>query len=198
MYTQRDEEPVLLRELEGIKNGRLLDVGAFDGRTFSTSLALIERGWGGILLEPSPGPFAKLTAEHAGRSNVRCIRAAATIRRVSHVTMWLTDDGLSTTEKAHRDKWVASGAQFTDASEVPAVHIVDLADDLFDFVSIDTEATSVPLLACFLAALRPHQRPKLLCVEHDDHKLELDRLFEDTQYHIIHITDENTIARRID
>ena len=61
MNSQHDEERVLL-EILPVK-GRMCDVGAYTGREFSNSLALIEKGWSAVCIEarllygsPEPPP----------------------------------------------------------------------------------------------------------------------------------------------
>src|SRR5215831_897933 len=57
----------------------LVDIGANDGICGSNSRALIEKGWGGVLLEPLPRPFEKL------RLNTRAFPAVTLMRTaVSH------------------------------------------------------------------------------------------------------------------
>lgn len=51
MYSQNDEEAIIMRYFAN-RTGRLLDIGAADGMTNSNSLALIERGWRAVLVEP--------------------------------------------------------------------------------------------------------------------------------------------------
>jgi len=79
MYSQNAEEKIILnyfRKYPGNFSGTLLDIGANDGKTFSNSLALIERGWKAILVEPDAEPFEKLLELHEGNQNVICYKIA--------------------------------------------------------------------------------------------------------------------------
>jgi hypothetical protein len=58
-YSQYDEEAYIVAALTG-EPSRFLDVGAWHPTIFSNTRALVERGWGGVLIEPSPGPFINL------------------------------------------------------------------------------------------------------------------------------------------
>ena len=58
-YSQAAEQPHILKAFEGRPPGRLLDIGAWNPFTFSHSRALIEMGWFGVLVEPSPGPASE-------------------------------------------------------------------------------------------------------------------------------------------
>lgn len=62
-YSQNNEEKFIL-DYFGVSIGTLLDIGANDGKTLSNSLALIEKGWGGLLVEASPKAFNRLQAQH--------------------------------------------------------------------------------------------------------------------------------------
>lgn len=68
-YSQHSEQEVILKYFEG-RTGNLLDIGANDGQTFSNSLALIQCGWQGDLVEPSHEAFRRLCDLHVWRENV--------------------------------------------------------------------------------------------------------------------------------
>mgnify|MGYP000961084393 CR=1 FL=1 len=59
MYSQNNEEEVILKYL-GDSTGTFLDIGAFDGITFSNTYELVKRGWKGVMVEASPRTFIKL------------------------------------------------------------------------------------------------------------------------------------------
>lgn len=67
-FSQNDEERVILDYFKGHK-GTFIDVGANDGVTFSNTRALALLGWRGILIEPSPKAYAKLSEIYKGRNN---------------------------------------------------------------------------------------------------------------------------------
>lgn len=69
MYSQNNEEEAILNYFADFV-GTLISVGENDGKTLSNSLALIERGWSGALIEASPKAFARLTAQHEGRESL--------------------------------------------------------------------------------------------------------------------------------
>jgi FkbM family methyltransferase len=54
----------------------VVDVGANDGFGGSNSYGFIARGWRAILIEPHPGPFAKLQARYRDHPRVRCLNCA--------------------------------------------------------------------------------------------------------------------------
>lgn len=68
-YSQNSEEQVIL-DYFGFIQGTFADIGANDGVTFSNTKMLAERGWKGILLEPSPKAYAKLKEIYKGIDGV--------------------------------------------------------------------------------------------------------------------------------
>ena len=59
-YSQYNEEGFIDSFFKNKNNGFLVDIGAADGITNSNSRFLIEKGWGGILIEPNTKNFNKL------------------------------------------------------------------------------------------------------------------------------------------
>ena len=56
MYSQTDEEEHIVKYFEGV-TGKFLDIGAYNGVTFSNTRRLAELGWSGTCVEPSIKPF---------------------------------------------------------------------------------------------------------------------------------------------
>lgn len=69
MYSQNNEEEIILNYF-GDFVGTFADIGANDGVTLSNTRALVERGWAGICLEPSPKAFERLTKNLEGFNKV--------------------------------------------------------------------------------------------------------------------------------
>lgn len=68
MYSQHNEEEVIL-DFFGNAKGKFLDVGAHDGETHSNTLALAERGWAGVLMEPGHDAYEALWRRYAKMGN---------------------------------------------------------------------------------------------------------------------------------
>jgi FkbM family methyltransferase len=64
-YSQNLEEKVILDYFNGYI-GSFLSLGENDGITFSNVRALAERGWSGVMVEPSPKAFARLEKNYEG------------------------------------------------------------------------------------------------------------------------------------
>src|SRR3974390_3466186 len=60
MYYGQNREDEIISQFFGNHVGTLLDIGANNGVTYSNSRLLIQRGWSGMLVEPSNKVIAKL------------------------------------------------------------------------------------------------------------------------------------------
>lgn len=191
-YSQNGEDLLIGQLFSDQPNGRLLDIGAYDGVTLSNSRALLERGWGGVLVEPEPHAFIKLFALYQGREDVQLVNAAVgTAFYMSR--FWHTEDLVSTTIEAHHEKW-RRAAKY-DGQYWVAVVPIDrfFVDSEFDFVTVDVEGSSAELA---LRMLDYGWCPRVLCVEHDG---EFERLIEvaaNRDYRPVVYNAENLILAR--
>ena len=95
----------------GDHKGRFLDVGAYDGCTFSNTGQLAERGWSGVCVEPSPSAFPYLARYH-DLHDVLCLNAAVTVA-AKWVPFWdANGDALSSVDSEHVAKFAADGYPF--------------------------------------------------------------------------------------
>lgn len=74
-YSQNNEEQ-LISNYFGSNTGTLLSLGENDGRTLSNVYAAIQRGWGGVLVEPSITAFTKLQELYHDREDIQCFNVA--------------------------------------------------------------------------------------------------------------------------
>lgn len=58
----------------------LVDVGAFDGKTISNSYYFLRRGWSGILIEPLPLAFQKLSKRYRNNPKVHLANNACSVK----------------------------------------------------------------------------------------------------------------------
>jgi FkbM family methyltransferase len=147
-------------------HGRFLELGAWNPTDKSNTRALVERGWEGVMVEPSPVPFSNIEAEYKGNPHI-ILENAAVALEPGTLDMWITADGVSTSDETIWKKWRNTAKYDPDKVTVKAVTLEDLcrAYGPFDFVSIDTEGTSVAL---FRKLIDLGQRPKCIVVEYDD------------------------------
>jgi hypothetical protein len=154
--------------------GTVLEIGAWDPTDKSNSRKFIDDGWMAYLVEFSPTPLRNLLGAHGTNPRVTILAGAVdafrqpadalTFRRFS-----ITDDALSTDNAAVKEIWKEKGGYFGEMY-VPLVPVGFFANIAADFVSIDTEGSSVDVLGGYLKALadRTPKQPKVICVEYDD------------------------------
>lgn len=192
-YSQNGEDKIVLRHLNK-ESGTVLDIGAGDGKTFSNSLALIERGWKGILIEPSPRAFAKLLELHGGNPNVTLLNAAVGVEdRI--VKFYESGDSLySTTKSDQAVTWTSRGMKYTQYW-VPQISPKTLTNQLgacANVLSIDIEGASFDVLCqCPL-----DWDPSIIIIEHDGRAVEISGWGRDHKYDVVALNAENIILQR--
>lgn len=168
MYSQNNEEQIILNYF-GDAKGCLLDIGANDGKTFSNSRALIERGWSAVLVEPSPTAYKKLCYEHHMNSNVwayMCAVGTESGKVVLHESNeHCGAHGLvSTIVASEKTRWEST--QTFEETEVECYSWADFqlhnGESKYDFISIDAEGMDYAILSQM--DLKELQC-KMICVE---------------------------------
>jgi len=193
-YSQHEEEGVI-NSLFGDK-GRFLDVGAFDGKTFSNTLRLYERGWSGVLVEPSPNSFAGLKRTYDWKPHVVLINAAVAKWDGTISFFDSGGDAISSTDFNHKEKWEKGHNCKFSPIEVASISFETLFKEYgfdYDFVSIDTEATNLEVLKMF-----PFDKcnPMCLCIEHDGMYGQIADMLSPLGHREVHRNGENLIFYR--
>jgi FkbM family methyltransferase len=169
-YSQNNEQFILdeLATNAGITAGHLLDIGAYLPDTFSNSRALIDKGWSGVLVEPSPVPFQALLAHYKDNPKITLVNAAVGVE-----SKWLdfydsNGDALSSSNVAHVLRWTQNnGVKFTKFA-VKSVAISDLFAQFgfeYDVINIDVESQNAEIFYALPWHCLP--RTRIICVEHD-------------------------------
>lgn len=131
-YSQNNEDELISEYFKGYI-GKLLDIGANDGITFSNSRSLIENGWQAVLIEPSLA-FGKLSQLYFNNDKVTCINIGISDKESTEVWYELRDSLLATKNKALADSWKVPYTEVT-AMFKPYSAI----SDNYDFINIDAE-----------------------------------------------------------
>jgi len=197
-YSQNDEQDVILKHFDG-RTGNFLDIGAYDGVTFSNTRALLELGWTGTLVEPNPFNSVKLiesVRQFGDKAHVAC---AALGRGDSPILPLRIDE---TKDRG----WASTLVQ--NNPQVLAPHPVSVWIPVvnpyvlwflgpFHFISIDTEWMDTEiLLEC------PDDLPhcELICIEPrgPEEREEMKTLLHSKfNFACIHETKENILAYRM-
>lgn len=178
----------------------LIDIGAHDGVTFSNSRALMQLGWAGVMVEPSPLPLSHLVDTYAGREDVHVIGAALMLAPVP-VVLWDTSgDMVSTISMAHRDVW-AEGANVRHRRLIVMGCTWDTvisvgAAGRIRMVNIDVEGTNMSALRSL--PIDRLSRLELICVEKDSESVrcEMIDIVAPHGFRLIHENGENMIFVR--
>jgi FkbM family methyltransferase len=196
-YSQNDEQDVVLEFFKG-NCGRVLEVGAFDGVTFSNSRALIELGWHGVLVEPDPFNVTQLLDNIQQGSSVQVIAAA--VKNGAGLT------ALSIETTAGRGWASTICPRLMTPDRILRPHVVRTLTPTitmweleyfgpFDFISIDAEGMDLEILRSTPKTML--DRCRLLCIEPTDlaERDVMKRVLGNIGYAIHHETPENIIAR---
>lgn len=172
---QNGEDAILLAHFGEKTDGRFLDVGGWGVPTFSNTYAFAQRGWSGVVVEPSPKPFLGLLEAYDGFPDIHLVNVAVSDR--CGLADWHDEkngDAVSTLSKAHRELW-EQGSRSTfrtftvNTTTVP--RLIDRFGTEFDLLSVDVEGGSAALLKEFPIGGMP--RLRAIVVEHDGRADEL-------------------------
>jgi hypothetical protein len=182
--SQDREDECIIRFFDPSFKGRFLDVGAYDGVSFSNTVRLLSAGWSGVMVEGGICAFRALCQAHARNDRVKLVHAVMAPTGSEKLTRWWENTealegelagpahpGLaSTTVKAQYERVLGFTPERTDAWESflqPTLTMPELqaaCPGPYQVVSIDTEGTSLDILAdTDLVALGA----ELVCVEHN-------------------------------
>jgi FkbM family methyltransferase len=163
MHSQNLEEQ-FITDYYGQSTGRLLDIGAYDGETFSNTYALIDQGWSGVMVEASPQVFVALQRKLKG-FKVELLNTCITTGEETLIDFYDNGGAVATPNVANFKKW-EKHAEF-EKIHVMSMHYARIIEKFgadFDMVNIDVEGGSTDL---FLALYDIMPQVSLWCVEHD-------------------------------
>lgn len=196
MYSQYEEEMVILNYF-GNRKGSFLDIGAYEGKTFSNTRALADRGWAGVCVEASPHGIVGMEKNYPEGSRVRIVQAV--IEEFNGVVRFHdTPDAVGTTVESHYLKWksqVPTYRTIWSACVTPQT-LLQFFPPPYAFVSVDIEGKSVPVLSRFMREFRlSGHLPHLVCVEMEDKDMPLLRSSM-KGYRVVGRTEENVLWGR--
>ncbi len=207
---------ILARNLAYLNGGELnfIQVGAYDGVLFDPLRAMIlAHGWRGILLEPQPDQFAKLSENYRGQDQLILENAAIDTKDGEKTLYRARDDYFTQFQHTDELSWVNSAATFDRAAFEKVPNIAGYIEEVpvqtisFDsllkqtdfghvhLLQIDTEGFDYEIVKMFDIAKR---RPEIV---HFEHKMlsesDLDEcltMFVRQGYLLAQIGGEDTLA----
>lgn len=177
-YSQNEEQTHILQYFKHSPTGMLVDIGTNDGITFSNSRALIQMGWGAMLVEPDFNAYQKLQTNVAGNQKVMCFNLAIGTETGAvpffesgpHVSA--KDTGLlSTLVEGELKRWEGTTNTFTKRhcncfTWDDFCKLMPLKMSPIDFITIDAEGMDVAILKQIDLT-----RVRLLCIEHNGNEV---------------------------
>ena len=110
------------------ENGVFVDIGAYDGYTYSNVWGMVKKGWSGVCVEPNSLSFKRLVKTYEDSANVLCLHAAA--GKIGTVNISLSEAVSSTSEEQikHYKKhgWVGKNLQYEEVVSVPLNEILKI------------------------------------------------------------------------
>ena len=202
-YSQSNEDQVIIDYFNG-KIGTFCDIGSNDGVTFSNVRRLVELGWSGVFVEPSPKAFQMLKENYEGltaQGQKLYFYNFALGTTNDEVEFWDSethlnkgDHGLlSTMVEDERDRW--RGQKYNKIMVKSfrwKTFLNRLTIKTFDVVSIDIEGMEVEVMEQM-----DFRDTSLVCAEwngNKETKEEFDRIL--SGFKVIYTSPENLIYAR--
>jgi len=196
IYSQYGEERFLEEFFKDKQNGFLVDVGAADGELYSNSRHLIlNKNWKGILVEPHPFFFEKLSKLYFNNKNIKLLNLAAykTESTMPFYVYGNSSSGQVSTLSEHFKAKVSF--RYGDGYDKTVTVMTKPLKKIFegvehiDFLSIDCEGVDLEVVSSNDWEL---YRPSLVCIEHSMAKNTLWELMKVYDYHLVHETSGNS------
>lgn len=193
VYSQSSEQEVILNYFKNRK-GWFLDIGAYDGITYSNTHALALEGWRGVCIEPTSNAYRKLHKLYRANGRIKCYNYAIHVKTGSE-TIQANDDGLSTLLDWELERWKNTNYKFKKEMCFTKTFDKFYTENSrkYKFIDIDTEG-----LDWFI--LKQMDLKKLgcemLCIEwnlHQDLKEKFTDYVKQFNLKLIHTTPENLI-----
>jgi FkbM family methyltransferase len=155
MHSQNNEEEIILKYF-GDFVGSLLDIGANDGITLSNSRALMERGWRGNFVEPSPAACKRLSELYASSMQGYIYNFAIVREDYPEKKITLHESGehlgkgdtalLSSVIQSETERWKKETFRPVEVYAVPFSLIKDNLYAPLHFITIDAEGMDWDIL----------------------------------------------------
>lgn len=166
LYSQGNEEGIICEFFKD-KIGSFLDIGAFDGQTFSNTRRLAELGWAGVCVEPCPVAFTALLRLYAKNPGVKLLNAA--ISPDGRITEFFFSggDAISSMNLNHKTKWEGQGVKYTPYTlkTMTVQEVLKYFGNQFTFLNLDVEGDNFEIFETI--PLERLDKLKMICIEHD-------------------------------
>lgn len=197
-YSQNNEEEFLVKLFAGF-TGRFLDIGAYDGVDMSNTRRLLELGWSGVLVEPSPHNLQNLIKNCDPFKDRTVLIQAAVSDRTGLARFWIDNSPGRFWSTTINQGLLESGSVIEPLKLSTFVMTCTMTDlepfGPFDFISIDAEWEDLKVLRTIPVSML--ENCKAICVEAAGHGGQYDlfrSIFSKIGFTVVHATPENLIA----
>jgi len=201
MFSQRNEEKYILqffKNLQGLPQGRFLDIGAYDGKTFSNTHQLALQGWGGVCVEASPSLYQSLHNLYDSNPKIQIVEIGIGMKRGILPFYDFYGDAIGTFDKKHALLWEKKGSCEYEVIPVSVITVKDLLEQVgydFDFLNLDIEGWSFQVLKLF--PFNKFPKLKMICVEFDGKENEVVTFLKTYGYTHLYTSAENVIMVKL-
>ena len=179
IYSQHNEQLIIEEFFQG-RVLKFLDIGAYDGMNYSNTLRLLELGWRGVLVEPSPVNFLNLENNLKDKeiptSQYQLINSAVVPNYFKKSTVFFEavhSNGYGSAVSSFSNNHIEDFVEMADITEINPTsvkieHISDFFNQVgydFNFITIDVEGLNYELLLS--VDWEKFTSLELLCIELD-------------------------------
>lgn len=176
------------------RGSRFLDIGAYDGETFSSTKALAEKGWTGVYIEPNPSVLPKL--QSVAEKFHSQVLPVAIGNQSGVLPFYANPDMVSSLDKTHIEVWERNNGMTFDTIDVNVLTVQDLADTIgteFDFLNLDVEGLNWDIFQQFDWS---KWKFTTVCIEYDQKFNQIRSALEKAGFCIVYVSPENIVATR--
>jgi FkbM family methyltransferase len=188
--------------------GYFVEVGAFDGISFSNSSCLADAGWSGLLIEPIPSFAKACRVRYANNPRIKICEAAAGEENTAieiNIAGALTTTNRDVLRAYDSISWAKSSVRNVRRVTVPQRRLDDILDGLaapspIDILIVDVEGAEASVFAGFTIS---KWQPRMMIVElvhtHPDlhtvmaRDIDIQRMIESNGYSVVYKDMINTV-----
>jgi len=198
-YSQNLEEDCILNYFKNKTDGYFIEIGGYDPFTFSNTRKLVELGWSGVYVEPSPICMKNFRTQYDANSKIELFELAITADTKGKMKFYDSGgDAISSLDKEHVDKWTKGySVQYTEI-EVETMQIEAFLKQLkpkCNFFNLDVEGININLFRAvpdwFLNQI------DCICIEHDTNIDEISNKLSTHGFSRLQLNGENLIMAKL-
>lgn len=168
MYSQNNEEEIIVDYFNKKPAGKYIDIGAYDVFRLSNTRKLYELGWNGVLVEADPINFIGIAEHYKDEQRIEVLNFAVGASNEDLEFFSSGGDAVSTSVAEHAEKWKGAGVKY-ESIMVPQMHVGEFMEKYgkdVKFLSIDTEATNMVIFNSIPDWV--FEQIDMICIEHDN------------------------------